>query len=448
VSFKQVLFYSLIVPLFWAAWKWGMNRLFGEAAARRALRAYQRGGYRVLRSPENLDEHKKTLHALREKQAVNVRWINVIPLGTNANLDTVELSPQSSAPITQQAGVDQPSPYHIIRFLGDKTRYEEHLKEAVQEVREHGCYVTLFDYRGVGLSTGKLRSQWDLVKDGVAQVKRLIDSGVSPDKIVLDGHDIGGAVAVLVAHHLFNRGYSVKVFNDRSFSSRTKLIVANIRGLGYADGYSSSSFGRTLGWIAYPFVKFILVSVKWDMNAAKAFQALPSDKREEMLVRSNRWKRKSTYHSRIEPRPVDDTDVPNWAAMHTASGLRNARIEAKQGYASSSYQKPTNSTDRQQVEKKIHEDTKRRFSDYHKASGVVGGHNASRASLIMRCPPPEAQPSTERAVGEQSGYTAQQFFWHFVERDGNSNNHATGQSSDNRGQVAPPLLKSAAGGSG
>jgi pimeloyl-ACP methyl ester carboxylesterase len=432
-----------ILTLPWIVLKLVLNRLFGEFAGRRALRAYQRGEYVEQRTSDVLAGYRKYFDGLNNdvKKNVNVKWINVKT--DHANIDTVELSPKEKKETGtegQETNADntaQQSRPYIIRFLGGATRYRDHIDEAMQEVREHDCHIVLFDYRGVGLSTGKLRSQWDLVKDGIRQVQRLIEAKVPVPAaaIVLDGHDLGGAVATLVAKYFHDRGVYVKVFNDRSFSSRTNLRVAQIRGMGHADGYSTSSFGRTLGEICRPFIKFMLSSVEWDMNAGKAFRSLSPEMREEMVVRS--WRsggKKMKYSSK--PQSTDDSEIPYSASMHAA--LRTWRRGQKRALEVQIPPKSAEVTD-DEYARETHKQIKAAVSDPHKAvpaTGASNGHNAARADLLMRCPPPGAQPSTEGGAEKKPGYTAQRFFWRFVECDGNSKNYAAGQSQNNRRQVA------------
>lgn len=102
------------------------------------------------------------------------------------------------------------------------------------------CNLVLFDYRGVGESTGTFTEARDLVVDGssiVEWVKNRI--GIHPDQIHFYGFSLGGAISSLTKaldpEHLTGR-----LINDRSFSSSDKVIRAR-----YGSGY----FGCLMNWL-------------------------------------------------------------------------------------------------------------------------------------------------------------------------------------------------------
>eukprot|EP00808_Paulinella_micropora_P001385 g14450.t1 len=86
--------------------------------------------------------------------------------------------------------------------------------------RAVGANVLVFNYRGVGLSTGFPRTEEDLFADGRSVVQYLLKKGVRSQHILLHGHSLGGAVGVRV------RSYWPEgpVVNDRSFSSMTAMV--------------------------------------------------------------------------------------------------------------------------------------------------------------------------------------------------------------------------------
>jgi pimeloyl-ACP methyl ester carboxylesterase len=413
----------------WVGLKWAVSRLFGARVRKEVLPAYQneKERYTDPNTPEAWAFQDACFKKVRETKNVNLKWIKVTT--SDAELDTVEISPKEG-PITPTKKQSRP---HIIRFLGNTIRYRLQMDEAIDEVQEHDCHIVLFDYRGVGLSRGELRSQWDLVRDGVAAVRRLLDEGIPPEKITLDGQSLGGVVATLTAKYLYDRGIHVKVFSDRSLSSTTHFVVAWIRGFGYEDGYHTSFLGRIAGWIAYPIVKLAVSLVDWDMEAGKAFRSLPVTHREHLVLRSDKHQRNPPHADNpamIVDTPIDDHVIRHWASIHAA--LRGERRPSKRAL---------------KREGKSKQEIKQQVSDYHKASVYIEkakeilpldalwrtpgwrhlpgtviqshlqefGHGVSKSLLTMRCPPPYA-PSITPATS----YTAQQFFWHFVEHGGGS----------------------------
>lgn len=80
--------------------------------------------------------------------------------------------------------------------------YEEKLGIAcdVQQIIRHPCHMVFVNYKGVGASTGRTSCGNDLVEDGIAVVEWLCkEHGATYDNIILHGHSIGGAAAVLAA---------------------------------------------------------------------------------------------------------------------------------------------------------------------------------------------------------------------------------------------------------
>jgi len=86
--------------------------------------------------------------------------------------------------------------------------------------------VLLWNYRGVGRSTGSSGSGSHLVQDATAVVQHLLDRGVQPQNILLHGHSMGGAVACVVAAQMKK---PLAVISDRSFSSLKAVVKAHTR---------------------------------------------------------------------------------------------------------------------------------------------------------------------------------------------------------------------------
>jgi pimeloyl-ACP methyl ester carboxylesterase len=102
------------------------------------------------------------------------------------------------------------------------------------------CNLVLFDYRGVGKSTGRFTKAKDLIIDGssiVEWVKEKIKT--NPANIHFYGFSLGGAIASLTKA-LDPKNLTGRLINDRSFSSSEKIIMAR-----YGTGY----FGRFLNWL-------------------------------------------------------------------------------------------------------------------------------------------------------------------------------------------------------
>lgn len=91
-----------------------------------------------------------------------------------AHLDTFEIKHNS------QENIDPKYQKYIINLVGNGMCYEHIIHDMKEDANALKANVIGFNLRGVGQSTGKAKSRDDLVTDGIAQVQRLLDQGVSP----------------------------------------------------------------------------------------------------------------------------------------------------------------------------------------------------------------------------------------------------------------------------
>ena len=87
----------------------------------------------------------------------------------------------------------------------------------------------LWNYPGVGFSSGKVDSVHDLYKSGYQQAKRLIEQGIPAEKITLHGYSLGGGVATYVARLLHEEGHLVNLKIDRSFARISSVTPATLK---------------------------------------------------------------------------------------------------------------------------------------------------------------------------------------------------------------------------
>lgn len=147
----------------------------------------------------------------------------------------------------------------IIYFNGNFQLSIETPTWILEESLIHGspCNLVLFDYRGVGESTGKFHGTNDLVIDGSSVVEWVKEKiGTHADLIHFYGFSLGGAVATLTKaldpEHLTGR-----LINDRSFSTSNSVLNHRYGVIGKIlhyifdyNGYSadvSSNFQRVSG---------------------------------------------------------------------------------------------------------------------------------------------------------------------------------------------------------
>lgn len=282
--------------LLWDLIKHGANKLLGEWVGSLVLPAQDMNfNYMAVRdeSVSNYNENNLTC----EKHKIITH--------DDAHLDTFEVQHKS------QENIAPKYQKYIINLVGNEMCYEHIIDEMKGDAKALKANVVGFNLRGVGQSTGRAKSRDDLVTDGIAQVQRLLDQGVSPQNITLKGHSLGAGVASLVAKHFHQLGQPINIFNSRSFSTITNFLVGHIRlqrdERGLAIGHKDSLGGKILGWLAKPFVKFAVALTQWEINAGSAFKSIPEAYRDYIVVRS----RKEIRHDHI-----DDVVIPHYASIH------------------------------------------------------------------------------------------------------------------------------------
>lgn len=178
-----------------------------------------------------------------------------------AVLDTVVLKPKSNVDTALN------EQHYIIKFNGNNGFYQDSLHSYVHEVKELGVTVIGFNYRGVDYSQKTPTCFQDLVVDGIAQVQRLLDSGVDSKKITLDGFSLGGAVATLVASYFHKMDKPVYLWNDRSFASLSGAA------LGIVEIQTTSLFS-TLAMLP---VWGALNATNWEVSVVQAYHSIPDE---------------------------------------------------------------------------------------------------------------------------------------------------------------------------
>eukprot|EP01062_Namystynia_karyoxenos_P056166 TRINITY_DN47126_c0_g1_i1.p1 TRINITY_DN47126_c0_g1~~TRINITY_DN47126_c0_g1_i1.p1 ORF type:complete len:552 (+),score=140.33 TRINITY_DN47126_c0_g1_i1:108-1658(+) len=126
---------------------------------------------------------------------------------------------------------------------------EENVEFAGVLAKALDCSVLLFNYRGVGRSTGRIHRGEDLVDDTIAVLRYVTEQRhVATANVTVHGHSMGGAAAVLAVARLGLR--DAAVVNDRSFASLTltaKAILGSEKALSVG---TLSLAGATLGLLA------------------------------------------------------------------------------------------------------------------------------------------------------------------------------------------------------
>lgn len=302
--FKFIAIRLILPPLLlWDILKFLINKLAGAAVGRLVLK-----GQTIDFSNVRRDDVK----ALDTETLKHVKHRVITYDG--AHLDTFEIQHQS------QKMIEIEQRKYIINFCGNATSYENIIAEMQEDANALNCHVIGFNFRGVSQSLGRARSKNDLITDGIAQVQRLLDKGIKPEHITLKGHSLGAAIATLVTQYFHQQGKPLRLFNGRSFSSLTNVLVGFIRtgGPNYA-GHKESHHRKLLGWLAKPFIKLALLLTNWEINAGDAFKAIPAHDKEYTVVRTKRQERFDSI--------LDDTIISHYASIHAY--LKNERRAQK-----------------------------------------------------------------------------------------------------------------------
>lgn len=298
--FKFIAIRTIFPPiLLWDLITLRTNKLLGAWVGRLVLPAQNKvsDNFQV----ESFILNYNSGNGYNEKELA-IEWHKIIT-HDDANLDTIEITHKSQELIETQYKK------YIINFPGNNSLYQNMFHQMEDDARALKANVVGFNFRGVAKSTSRATSTEDLVTDGIAQVQRLLDQGVSPQNITLKGHSLGAGIATLVAHHFHKLGQPINLFNGRSFSSITNFLVGTIRLLYPQGGDKESIRGIILGWLAYPFCKLALALTKWEINAGSAFKSIPEAYRDYIVVRSRK-------EIRVGNNCIDDDVIPHYASIH------------------------------------------------------------------------------------------------------------------------------------
>lgn len=237
---------------------------------------------------------QQTLQAINQKLAKHFQLehfdiednrsrLNFFSLETveHAVLDSVEVAAKGEA---EKKPEDRT---YVISCVPRSQNYTGWLKQLRTFAEKAQTTYITFNYRGVERSQGVIWTEKDMVNDAVAQAQRLLLMGVKPEKIAFEGECIGGAVATLAAAELYKQGHDVKLFNARSFRSSSRLALYKILP---QDGASKLN---PLNWLRYAAAGlFLVIGVPllklshWNLNAAEAWDSIPEDAKDFMVIRS------------------------------------------------------------------------------------------------------------------------------------------------------------------
>lgn len=199
---------------------------------------------------------------------------------------------------------------YIIFFNGNNSFFElrHRFIEYCKIAKQLDIQAVIFNYRGVGKSTGDVKNAICLKEDGIAMVDNLLSKGVPPENIILFGHSLGGGVASVVAEHFFDKGLHLSLFNSRSFSTltyaATYLFPASVKMKITLNRNNSKFYNLFFGnrviskcitflkniiyiYPTYYFIKFVFKYTDWEIDALSAYKKIPFERKSGIIVYSH-----------------------------------------------------------------------------------------------------------------------------------------------------------------
>jgi len=261
----RVLFPPLLI---WDVLQFTFSRLFGERFMRFILGTFDTNHH---------DEAPKLTEQIRKDPELRCSFMKVkTPEGHT--LDGLEIAynkphdfvrAKAKKDYTQHIA-DKNRPY-IIKLAGHGSSYINFSKEIQHIAKRAKGTVVACDYRSVNKSTGRALSLFDVSKDVIYQIQRILKMGIPAHHIFIDGHSLGAAIGALVATHFQNKGKKVNLYYARSFSSTS----IGIRGLIQERFFSKRTFWTVaLGWLLYPLIKLTFAICGCELNPAKLIAKL------------------------------------------------------------------------------------------------------------------------------------------------------------------------------
>jgi alpha/beta superfamily hydrolase len=200
-------------------------------------------------------------------------------------LDTIEIVPRKKVS----------KPVYVVNIFGAVDAYEQNMGYMKEQSERLGVVNVGFNVPGVGRSTGTLDSKHTIIKAGVAQVIRLVEQGVEPEKIVMSGHSAGAAIAVACAEHLHKKGLKVNVFHNRSFGKTSTVAAALLLETPENHIKVEKSIKRFSSFKDIP-AEVLTTSVAniagWEIDVNKAYSSIPSKYKDYIVIKPDKIQRK------------------------------------------------------------------------------------------------------------------------------------------------------------
>ncbi|HAT1879402.1 TPA: alpha/beta hydrolase [Legionella pneumophila subsp. pneumophila] len=175
--------------------------------------------------------------------------------GDSCELEVLTCEPEADSP--QKTGTGK----HIVYFPGANTYYQACFRDISAAAKETGATVHALNYPGIGMSTGEVVEANDLTNAGIAVVLSLLNQGVKPDDIVLQGDCFGASVALEVKNEIEKQAdIKVRLIMNNAFKSFKAAVSDLIDRSPLIPSVSKSIVKNLLeftGWNVAPGQKYI-----------------------------------------------------------------------------------------------------------------------------------------------------------------------------------------------
>lgn len=220
----------------------------------------------------------------------------------------------------------------IINCLANGQNYINWIKDFNATSKELECTVIGFNYRGIDYSKGLIWTENNMVDDVLAQVRFLLDQGVKPEHIGLDGMCVGGAVATLAVARAQKEGIHIGLYNERSFRSIPRVLAGSVLpGVKRSLWNPLTWLQYLLGAVVYAVTTPIIWISGWHMDVAHAWNQIPAHRKNYSVVRN--------YVDSDPKAPAEDCIIEDsWASL--ASFIDEQRAVAKNKQKSGDFLNP------------------------------------------------------------------------------------------------------------
>lgn len=214
----------------------------------------------IMPSQLRVDKFQAT-RAVKQKNNVDIKHVGVNSTG-GAVLDL--------------ATFEQPKKPHskvkdrklIIFFMGQSLPYETKFDYLIAMAKRYpNATIASFNFRNVGASTGRVSCEQDWVDDARAIVDHFRDLGFCNQNILLSGYSLGGAIATMMAHQVYqhdikaangqkNKVEPLRLISNRSLSDLIEEIIVSLLGKKVCATINTLTYSVLIGlaFFAMPFM--------------------------------------------------------------------------------------------------------------------------------------------------------------------------------------------------